>query len=64
MKPHFDIEKIVDAGIISNELDYERALIADRKLRLLASENQENNSRQCPKRHKIANSRNIAENCR
>ena len=39
MKPHFDIEKIVDAGIISNELDYERALIADRKLRLLASEN-------------------------
>ncbi len=39
MKTHFDIEKIVENGLISNELDYERALIADRKLRLLASEN-------------------------
>lgn len=36
MKTHFDIEKIVEKGQISNELDYERALIADRKLRLLA----------------------------
>jgi antitoxin component HigA of HigAB toxin-antitoxin module len=39
MKTHFDIEKIIDDGCISNELDYERALIADRKLRLLAKEN-------------------------
>lgn len=39
MKTHFDIEKIVKSGLISNELDYERALIADRKLRLLANAN-------------------------
>jgi len=39
MKTHFDIEKIVEKGIITNELDYDRALIADRKLRLLAREN-------------------------
>jgi antitoxin component HigA of HigAB toxin-antitoxin module len=38
MKTHFDIEKIVEKGQISNELDYERALIADRKLRLLAKD--------------------------
>jgi len=38
MKTHFDIEKIVELGIINNELDYERALIADRKLRLLGKE--------------------------
>lgn len=38
MKTHFDIEKIVEKGIITNELDYERALIADRKLRLLTKE--------------------------
>lgn len=39
MKTHFDIETIVEKGIITNELDYDRALIADRKLRLLAKEN-------------------------
>ena len=39
MKSNFDIEKTVEKGIITNELDYERALIADRKLRLLAKEN-------------------------
>ena len=39
MKTHFDIEGIIESGIISNELDYDRALIADRKLRLLAKEN-------------------------
>lgn len=39
MKTHFDIEKIVENGSISNELDYERALVADRKLRLLSKEN-------------------------
>ena len=38
MKTHFDIEKIVEMGIITNELDYERALIVDRKLRLLGKE--------------------------
>ena len=38
MKTHFDIEKIVEKGIITNELDYDRALIADRKLRILAKE--------------------------
>ena len=39
MKTNFDIEKMIEKGIITNELDYERALIADRKLRLLAKEN-------------------------
>lgn len=38
MKTHFDIENIVEKGIITNELDYDRALIADRKLRLLTKE--------------------------
>jgi hypothetical protein len=38
MKTHFDIEKIIEMGIITNELDYDRALIADRKLRLLGKE--------------------------
>ncbi|WP_281310703.1 transcriptional regulator [Flavobacterium flavigenum] len=38
MKTHFDIEKIIESGIITNELDYERALIADRKLRLLVKQ--------------------------
>lgn len=39
MKTHFDIEEIIESGAITNELDYDRALIADRKLRLLAKEN-------------------------
>lgn len=39
MKTHFDIEKLVGTGAITNELDYERALIADRNLRLLAKDN-------------------------
>lgn len=39
MKTHFDIEKLIEKGIITNELDYDRALIADRKLRLLAKDN-------------------------
>lgn len=38
MKTHFDIEKLVKNGSITNELDYERAMIADRKLRLLSKE--------------------------
>ena len=40
MKTHFEIEKIVELGIINNELDYERALIADRKLRQLGKEDE------------------------
>jgi antitoxin component HigA of HigAB toxin-antitoxin module len=39
MKTHFDIEKLVESGAITNELDFERALVADRKLRLLSKEN-------------------------
>lgn len=38
MKTNFDIEKIIEKGIITNELDYEKALITDRKLRLLAKD--------------------------
>ncbi|AHF14926.1 helix-turn-helix domain-containing protein [Niabella soli] len=38
MQKAFDIEQLVEAGAITNELDYERAMIADRKLRLLAKE--------------------------
>lgn len=38
MKTHFDIDKIVQNGTITNGLDYERALVADKKLRLLAKE--------------------------
>lgn len=38
MKTHFDIDDIIKKGAIKNELDYDRALIADRKLRLLAKE--------------------------
>jgi transcriptional regulator with XRE-family HTH domain len=36
MKTEFDIEAILKKGRLSNELDYERALVAERKLRLLA----------------------------
>lgn len=38
MKTEFDIEAILKKGRLSNELDYERALMAERKLRLLAKE--------------------------
>lgn len=38
MSAHFDIDKMVESGAIANELDYERALIADRRLRLLSKE--------------------------
>ncbi|MCH5719884.1 hypothetical protein [Niabella hibiscisoli] len=40
MKTHFDIEQFIEAGAITNELDYERAMVADRKLRLLAKDNE------------------------
>lgn len=39
MKTQFNIAKLIDEGKIQNELDFERALIADRKLRVLSKEN-------------------------
>lgn len=36
MKTEFDLKKLLEVGEIQNELDLERALIADRKLRVLA----------------------------
>lgn len=36
MKTHFDIEKFIEQGSINNDLDFERAMIVDRKLRLLS----------------------------
>lgn len=39
MRTQFDIDTLLKSGGISNELDYERALIFDRKLRLLAKDN-------------------------
>lgn len=41
MKTQFDIEKLIKIGVIQNELDFERALIADRKLRVLSKQNPE-----------------------
>lgn len=38
MEIQFDIEKLIEHGSISNELDFERAMIADRNLRLLSKE--------------------------
>lgn len=39
MQTQFDISQLIEAGKIQNELDFERALIADRKLRVLSKEN-------------------------
>jgi antitoxin component HigA of HigAB toxin-antitoxin module len=39
MKIQFDISELIKTGKIQNELDFERALIADRKLRVLSKEN-------------------------
>ncbi len=39
MKTQFDITQLIETGKIENELDFERALIADRKLRVLSKEN-------------------------
>lgn len=39
MKTHFDIEEFIHKGTIENELDFERALLADRKLRILSKDN-------------------------
>ena len=41
MNTQFDISKLIKAGQIKNQLDFERALIADRKLRVLSKENPE-----------------------
>ncbi|SMG51780.1 Helix-turn-helix [Marivirga sericea] len=38
MQTQLDISKILEAGKIASELEFERALIADRKLRVLAKE--------------------------
>ena len=38
MKTQLDISKLLEFGKIQNELDLERALIADRKLRVLSKE--------------------------
>jgi hypothetical protein len=37
-KTQLDISKLLEIGKIQNELDFERALIADRKLRVLSKE--------------------------
>ena len=39
MKTQFDIENALRSGKLQNELEYERALVADRKLRILCKEN-------------------------
>jgi len=39
MKTQLEISKLIETGKIQNELDFERALIADRKLRVLSKEN-------------------------
>lgn len=39
METQFNISELIDAGKIQSELDFERALIADRKLRILSKEN-------------------------
>ena len=41
MKTQFDISQLLEAGKIQNELDFERAMIVDRKLRVLSKENPE-----------------------
>lgn len=39
MNTQFDIDSFLEKGKIQNELDFERALIADRKLRVMVKEN-------------------------
>ncbi len=39
MMTQFDIEEVFKRGYLRNELEYERALIADRKLRVLSKSN-------------------------
>jgi len=58
METQFNIENVLKAGKIQNELDYERALIADRKLRVLAK----NNSRFKSIREKLRDLIEVYEN--
>jgi hypothetical protein len=51
MNTDFNINMVMKQGKIQNELDFERALIADRKLRILIKEHPEN----IPIRRKIRN---------
>jgi transcriptional regulator with XRE-family HTH domain len=44
MQTQLDISKLLEAGKIANELEFERALIADRKLRVLAKEDSKYNA--------------------
>jgi len=39
MKTQLNINELLDLGKINNELDFERALVADRKLRVLSKDN-------------------------
>ncbi|MGB1283228.1 MAG: hypothetical protein ACPG44_02070 [Polaribacter sp.] len=39
MDTQFDISHLIEIGKIQSELDFERALITDRKLRVLSKEN-------------------------
>lgn len=39
IKTQFDISELLENGLINNELHYERAMIADKKLRVLSKEN-------------------------
>lgn len=39
MKTPFDVDGFFEKGKIQNELDFERVLIAERKLRVMANEN-------------------------
>jgi hypothetical protein len=39
MNTQFDIEKVLSSGKLRNDLEYERALVADRKLRILCNQN-------------------------
>lgn len=39
MEKQFDIEKVIAQGSIDNDLELERSMVAERKLRLLAKEN-------------------------
>ena len=39
MKTQLNINELLELGKIKNELDFERALVADRKLRVLSKDN-------------------------
>lgn len=58
MKTHFDLDEILKIARIDNELDLERALIAERKLRVLAKENPELTEKRKRLRAIIANYEN------